>query len=192
MRLWEAVPTPFHRANLRRYGSSPPRTLRPFSQGFMEDSQARLIPMTSVTEHVRAARFACRKSLSISAAAGGAAALPLKRPENDGIVNTASMFWPKGDNVVVAADHLDVVGHYKLVKTPDAKRANSGWGVDREYQSYDILRSTPHFTKKLFTRFGLKSSSSLRMRRVSLAASAHPISLLGRNPVTTTNRISIY
>jgi len=92
-----------------------------------------------------------KKPIHISRVLGESPPLPLESWDNDGIVNTASMFWPKGDNVVVTADHLDVVGHYKLVKAPDAKRDNSGWGVDREYQSYDILRSMPQFTKKLFT-----------------------------------------
>ena len=36
--------------------------------------------------------------------------------DNDGIVNTLSMLWPKGPNVLVAGDHLDIVGHYKPVK----------------------------------------------------------------------------
>jgi len=32
---------------------------------------------------------------------------------NDGIVNTASMYWPDGeDTVLVEADHMDIVGHF--------------------------------------------------------------------------------
>ncbi len=63
--------------------------------------------------------------------------------DNDGIVNTASMFWPKGENVLVAGDHLDIVGHYHLVK------AEPGGG--RQYQSYDAFKSTPPFTDEMFT-----------------------------------------
>jgi hypothetical protein len=68
---------------------------------------------------------------------------PLELWDNDGIVNTISMLWPRGDNVLVACDHLDIVGHYHLVK---AQR-----GVGRKYQAYDTLRSTPPFPDKNFT-----------------------------------------
>jgi len=60
--------------------------------------------------------------------------------DNDGIVNTASMLWPRGDNVLVAGDHLDIVGHYKLVE------ADSGGG--RKYRSYDALKSVSPFSNK--------------------------------------------
>ncbi len=77
--------------------------------------------------------------------------LPLETWDNDGIVNTASMFWPEGRNVLVMADHLDVVGHYELVKVPDEKGGTGPYRAAREYYRYDCLRSTPRFTKKLFT-----------------------------------------
>lgn len=93
-----------------------------------------------------------KEPIHISRTLGKSPVQPLEAWDNDGIVNTGSMFWPQGDNVLVTADHLDVVGHYKLVKASAAKRGNSGWQVDREYQSYDILRSAPQFTKKLFTQ----------------------------------------
>jgi hypothetical protein len=36
--------------------------------------------------------------------------------DNDGIVNTASMLWPNGEKtLLVDADHMDIVGHYKRV-----------------------------------------------------------------------------
>jgi hypothetical protein len=69
---------------------------------------------------------------------------PLELWDNDGIVNTASMLWPKDDVVLVMADHLDIVGHYKLVK------AACGGGAARVYQSYDSLQSIPRFTDKMF------------------------------------------
>jgi hypothetical protein len=34
--------------------------------------------------------------------------------DNDGIVNTTSMFWPRGETLLVVADHLDIVGHYRF------------------------------------------------------------------------------
>ncbi|MCL4401809.1 MAG: hypothetical protein M1436_03965, partial [Acidobacteria bacterium] len=58
---------------------------------------------------------------------------PIELWDNDGIVNTASMPWPEGDNILVPADHMDIVGHHKLLKADAA----SG----RAYQSYDLLRS---------------------------------------------------
>ncbi|HUO75245.1 MAG TPA: hypothetical protein VMU39_31085 [Solirubrobacteraceae bacterium] len=66
--------------------------------------------------------------------------------DNDGIVNTASMLWPnREDTLLVAADHLDIVGHYvarKTVPSPDA----SG----RHYASYDGLKSHTSFTQDEF------------------------------------------
>jgi triacylglycerol esterase/lipase EstA (alpha/beta hydrolase family) len=62
--------------------------------------------------------------------------------DNDGIVNTLSMFWPRGENVLVAADHMDIVGHYKPL------RAKSGEG--RTYQTYDLLKSQSGFSERMF------------------------------------------
>jgi triacylglycerol lipase len=67
---------------------------------------------------------------------------PIESWDNDGIVNTASMLWPRGENVLVASDHLDIVGHYHLIE------AEPGGG--RKYQSYDLLKSTPRFTDEVF------------------------------------------
>jgi len=69
---------------------------------------------------------------------------PIELWDNDGIVNTASMLWPRGENVLVASDHLDIVGHYHL------RRAEPGGG--RKYQAYDALKSMPQFTGELFTK----------------------------------------
>jgi triacylglycerol lipase len=63
--------------------------------------------------------------------------------DNDGIVNTASMLWPDGENTaLVAADHLDIVGHYQLVE------AIPGGG--RRYHAYDLLKSASGFTDDSF------------------------------------------
>ncbi len=62
--------------------------------------------------------------------------------DNDGIINSASMLWPRGDNVLVSADHLDIVGHYQLTYADP----RSG----RRYLSYDALRSRPQFTEQMF------------------------------------------
>ena len=58
--------------------------------------------------------------------------------DNDGIVNTASMLWPDDDKtVLVPGDHIDIVGHYKRVEAIPGK--------GRQYQVYDLLKSTSGF-----------------------------------------------
>ena len=52
---------------------------------------------------------------------------PIELWDNDGIVNTASMLWPKGETVLVPADHLDIVGHYKLVKVAQHNRGKDDY-----------------------------------------------------------------
>lgn len=64
--------------------------------------------------------------------------------DNDGIVNTVSMFWPEGDNVLVPADHMDIVGHYKPAKALP--------GEGRTYQAYDLLKSASGFSESLFKK----------------------------------------
>jgi len=69
----------------------------------------------------------------------------LERWENDGIVNTASMFWPdERATFLVPADHMDIVGHYKPV------RAFPGTG--RTYHAYDLLGSCSGFNDTLFAQ----------------------------------------
>jgi len=67
----------------------------------------------------------------------GSAQHPIEIWDNDGIVNTLSMFWPAGANVLVPGDHMDIVGQYKLV------RVESGGG--RKYCAYDLLKSESGF-----------------------------------------------
>jgi triacylglycerol lipase len=62
--------------------------------------------------------------------------------DNDGIVNTMSMLWPKGENVLVAGDHMDIVGQYKPM---DAER-----GGGRKYRAYDLLKSESGFGDQIF------------------------------------------
>ena len=69
---------------------------------------------------------------------------PLELWDNDGIVNTVSMLWP-GGNTLVQADHLDIVGHYRLEPAPQPVE-----GGPRVYQSYDSLKSAPLFTSEIF------------------------------------------
>ena len=79
----------------------------------------------------------------------GAPESPLEPWDNDGIVNTASMLWPASENVLVAADHLDIVGHYKAVKSGPG---GSGGRQGREYRSYDLLKSVPRFSDRAFQK----------------------------------------
>jgi hypothetical protein len=62
--------------------------------------------------------------------------------DNDGIVNTASMLWPQGENVLVNASHLDIVGHYKLRDAPKDSA--------RRHISYRVMKSTPQFEGEVF------------------------------------------
>lgn len=62
--------------------------------------------------------------------------------DNDGVVNTLSMLWPKGENVLVPGDHMDIVGHYKSIK------AEPGGG--RMFRVYDLLKSESGFGDKIF------------------------------------------
>jgi hypothetical protein len=52
------------------------------------------------------------------------------------------MLWPEGENVLVAADHMDIVGHYKLIEA-----ANGG---GRRFQAYDLLKSDSGFGSDTF------------------------------------------
>ncbi len=73
---------------------------------------------------------------------------PLEVWDNDGIVNTASMFWPEGEIVLVMADHLDIVGHYQLAEAPPDR----AYTPARKYRSYDALKSSPRLPKREFEK----------------------------------------
>jgi triacylglycerol lipase len=65
--------------------------------------------------------------------------------DNDGIVNTASMFWPNGAKTkLVRGDHGDIIGHYRLA--PEEPNADSS----RRYHSYDLLGSGSGFDAETF------------------------------------------
>jgi len=67
--------------------------------------------------------------------------------DNDGIVNTASMLWPDlQETRLVAADHLDIVGHYVLRKTVPSDASG------RQYAAVDALKSHTEFTQDAFDR----------------------------------------
>jgi len=76
-------------------------------------------------------------------------AQPIELWDNDGIVNTVSMLWPREETVLVRADHLDIVGHYRL-RLAQPEPAEAGSEPPRTYQSYDSLRSSPLFDEKTF------------------------------------------
>ncbi|HET8542684.1 MAG TPA: hypothetical protein VFL83_22610 [Anaeromyxobacter sp.] len=64
--------------------------------------------------------------------------------DNDGIVNTASMLWPDGEETrLVDADHGDVIGHYRLVEDVEGAPL-------RRYHTYDLLRSGCGFGEERF------------------------------------------
>ena len=76
--------------------------------------------------------------------------------DNDGIVNTGSMFWPNGvHTVLVPGDHLDIVGHYKPVKVasvPDGGHAATSGRASRgrQHHAYDLLASDSGFDDESF------------------------------------------
>jgi triacylglycerol lipase len=67
---------------------------------------------------------------------------PIELWDNDGIVNTLSMLWPRGENFLVAADHMDIVGQYK--------HAAAAHGGGRTYRAYDLLKSRSGFDQDVF------------------------------------------
>jgi hypothetical protein len=69
-----------------------------------------------------------------SSFADGSSASPVEAWDSDGIVNTASMFWPHADSTrLVRADHADIIGHFELVAAPP--------GGGRSFHTYDLLGS---------------------------------------------------
>ncbi len=77
--------------------------------------------------------------------AATARALELRDWDNDGIVNTASMLWPHGeDTVLVEGDHMDVVGHFAT--------APARAGSRRRHDAYDLLGSRAGFGPDDFGR----------------------------------------
>lgn len=82
--------------------------------------------------------------------------------DNDGIVNTASMMWPEGDNVLVNSNHLEIVGHNKLRPPPK--------GSARRHISYRVLKSRPSFDATAFREvwteiFDFSAAATGRSRR---------------------------
>jgi pimeloyl-ACP methyl ester carboxylesterase len=66
--------------------------------------------------------------------------------DNDGIVNTASMLWPNGnETILVPCDHADILGHYKRV--PVAIQAEES---GRQFEAYDLLKSGSRFSDTEF------------------------------------------
>jgi pimeloyl-ACP methyl ester carboxylesterase len=67
--------------------------------------------------------------------------------DNDGIVNTISMLWPNAENALVAADHLDIVGHFRRTASRDSPAQS---GCVRTFESYDSLKSEPRLSAQMF------------------------------------------
>ncbi len=83
------------------------------------------------------------RSGKVSRAIGDIPPTSVELWDNDGIVNTVSMFWPRGDIVLVGADHLDIIGHYRNVRAEP--------GLARQYRAYDPLKSASHFGEQMLT-----------------------------------------
>jgi triacylglycerol lipase len=82
----------------------------------------------------------------------------LTHESNDGIVNTLSMFFDRGgDTYLVAADHGDVIGHYRRVRALESDSAAPSPRVEtrpgrRRFASYDFFKSGSGFTEESFYR----------------------------------------
>jgi hypothetical protein len=140
MKLWKGIETVSYVTRGRRPFPFPAGRTAPvweLSNPLSYPEAAKDCEMSTGTDIVyRACYRAC---------AGG----PFKRPpgspapaeieiwDNDGIVNTASMFWPRGENTLIEADHMDIVGHYRPVEAPP--------GNGREFEAYDLLGSATRF-----------------------------------------------
>jgi hypothetical protein len=69
---------------------------------------------------------------------------PVETWDNDGIVNTASMWFPVGGTTLLEnADHMDVVGHFAAIRGPA--------GGARVWRAYDLLGSGSRFDSARFT-----------------------------------------
>jgi triacylglycerol lipase len=102
--------------------------------------------------------------------------------DNDGIVNTLSMLWPGSANVLVAGDHLDIVGHYKPVKC-ETRQVQLGRGPGREYRSYDLLKSQPRFTDRMFQQIWAGIFDFAIGKPGTNSPGEHPNSRVNRKPV---------
>ena len=66
--------------------------------------------------------------------------------DSDGIVNTLSMLWPHSqETLLVRADHMDIVGHYRRVAANHEESP-------RKYSSYDLLKSDSGFDPAAFAK----------------------------------------
>jgi hypothetical protein len=73
---------------------------------------------------------------------GPASRTTIRNWDNDGIVNTGSMLWPYGENVLVECDHMDIAGHFRRIET--------GGESGRRFRSYDLLKSAPLLQPEIF------------------------------------------
>jgi len=68
---------------------------------------------------------------------------------SDGVVNTRSMFWEHGGPTkLVAADHGDIIGHYRLANVAPGKDGQPPPG--RRHDGYDFFRSGTKFSEATF------------------------------------------
>jgi hypothetical protein len=83
------------------------------------------------------------KDLPLPRPFNGAATRQIEVWDNDGIVNTASMLWPAGEEtLLVECDHEDITGHFAGVRP--------GNTADREFRAYDLLGSASGFDADAF------------------------------------------
>lgn len=68
---------------------------------------------------------------------------------SDGVVNTRSMFWEHGGPTkLVAADHGDIIGHYRLAEVDRDQDGERPSG--RRHDGYDFFKSGTQFSERTF------------------------------------------
>lgn len=68
---------------------------------------------------------------------------------SDGVVNTRSMFWEHGGPTkLVAADHGDIIGHYRLANVAPGQDGKRPPG--RRHDGYDFFKSGTKFSEATF------------------------------------------
>jgi hypothetical protein len=74
---------------------------------------------------------------------------------SDGVVNTRSMFWEHGGPTkLVAADHGDIIGHYRLAHVARAEDGKQPPG--RRHDGYDFFKSGTKFSEATFRQLWLE------------------------------------
>lgn len=94
---------------------------------------------------------------------------------SDGVVNTRSMFWANGGATqLVAADHGDIIGHYRLSNVRLDKDGNRPAG--RRHDGYDFFKSGTQFSEATFRQLWQEIFTFCALGEVSARKPERPAS----------------